>query len=179
MVSTKSCPARALQASELPPVMYVQPSASLAARAPTPTPEATVSQSSAAMCGQAAALLVSQSPGSTAQSVTIAPLENRMPEWSIGATFHAVAQCRPCTWFWRPQGCINGESCRHCHMCPVGEVKARRKNRLAILRSSIHEVQAATSTWPDLTRAPSPPPAAQTSGWTTCPAFLGCHALAS
>jgi len=178
MVSTKSCPARALQASELPPVMYVQPSANLSARAPTPTtPELTAPHNAATSHGISAqpttAFLASQSTrtGLSASTTSIVALESRAPEWSIGATFHGVQQCRPCTWFWRPQGCINGESCRHCHMCPVGEVKARRKNRLAILRSSHQEAPpVATSPVPGLPGGPPPPPQ---SCWTS-PAFLGC-----
>jgi hypothetical protein len=66
----------------------------------------------------------------------ILPLEVRQPEWSLGSDLHGSGECRPCAWFWRPQGCTNGSECRHCHLCPAGEVKARRKSKLATLRQN-------------------------------------------
>jgi len=71
-------------------------------------------------------------------SADIAPLEIRQPEMSMGSREHASGECRPCAWFWRPQGCSNGVDCRHCHRCPPGELKARRKsNRVASQKSVV------------------------------------------
>lgn len=62
----------------------------------------------------------------------IVPLEVRTPELSVGSWTHGTGHCKPCAWFWRPQGCTNGSECRHCHLCLDGEVKARKKvNALA------------------------------------------------
>lgn len=47
---------------------------------------------------------------------------------------HASGQCRPCAWFWRQQGCKNGDACGYCHKCPEGELKARKKNKIAAMR---------------------------------------------
>jgi len=74
-----------------------------------------------------------------ALSTTVTPFDMRKPEWSIGSAAHTLGQCRPCAWFWRQQGCINGAECRHCHLCPFGEVKARRKQRVASLRQQPDE----------------------------------------
>lgn len=60
-------------------------------------------------------------------AVDLAPLEARQPQPSLGSTQHEEGACRPCAWFWRPQGCTNGFECRHCHLCTPNEVKARRK----------------------------------------------------
>lgn len=49
----------------------------------------------------------------------------RMP--SLGSSLHATGQCKPCSWFWKPQGCGNAFECTHCHLCPEGEVKIRKK----------------------------------------------------
>mmetsp|Transcript_29123 Transcript_29123/g.61890 ORF Transcript_29123/g.61890 Transcript_29123/m.61890 type:complete len:673 (+) Transcript_29123:108-2126(+) len=54
---------------------------------------------------------------------------------SPGSALHGTGMCKPCGWFWRPGGCGNGKECRHCHLCPEGEIKARRKMKLAVLRS--------------------------------------------
>jgi len=47
---------------------------------------------------------------------------------------HGSGLCRPCAWFWRPQGCKNGDSCGHCHLCPEGELKQRKKKKIAAMR---------------------------------------------
>lgn len=65
----------------------------------------------------------------------IQPLGVRRPEPSNGSALHdGTGRCRPCAWFWKPQGCSNGQGCCHCHMCPEGELKARKKSKVALLR---------------------------------------------
>jgi hypothetical protein len=54
---------------------------------------------------------------------------------SVGSTFHASGTCRPCAWFWKHQGCSNGKQCRHCHLCPQGEIKRRRKTKFVAMRN--------------------------------------------
>lgn len=53
---------------------------------------------------------------------------------SVGSGVHGSGECRPCAWFWKPTGCQNGKECRHCHLCPAGELKQRKRTKLAILR---------------------------------------------
>mmetsp|Transcript_26355 Transcript_26355/g.87339 ORF Transcript_26355/g.87339 Transcript_26355/m.87339 type:complete len:305 (-) Transcript_26355:182-1096(-) len=65
----------------------------------------------------------------------VVPMDARMGEVSQGSSVHSIGQCRPCAWYWRPQGCSNGKDCRHCHLCSASEVKARKKNRITSLRS--------------------------------------------
>lgn len=50
---------------------------------------------------------------------------------SIGSAQHENGNCKPCAWFWKVNGCQNGQLCLHCHLCPRGEHKARRKARLS------------------------------------------------
>jgi len=61
-------------------------------------------------------------------------LDAREPSSSAGSSLHAVGECRPCAWYWRPQGCDNGQNCRHCHLCPRGALKARRKAKIVSAR---------------------------------------------
>jgi len=65
----------------------------------------------------------------------IVPLESRTPEVSIGSSLHGEGHCKPCAWFWRPQGCENGSECRHCHLCSATELKARRKAKASSRKS--------------------------------------------
>jgi len=44
--------------------------------------------------------------------------------------------CQPCAWFHKAFGCQNGASCGRCHLCPEGELKLRRKQKLAKLRNA-------------------------------------------
>merc|ERR1712048_622562 len=52
---------------------------------------------------------------------------SRSKEASVGSVLHGSGACRACTWFWKPQGCVNGADCRHCHLCPQEALKRRRK----------------------------------------------------
>jgi len=53
---------------------------------------------------------------------------------SRGSTWHATGKCRPCAWFWKPKGCQGYSECRYCHLCPEGELKARKKAKVAAMR---------------------------------------------
>lgn len=83
------------------------------------------------------------------------PLPLRQPQMSVGSADHDAGVCRPCAWFWRPQGCTNGAECRHCHLCPVGEVKKRRKANRRSSRSSETSTGAATGSSDEGTRSDS------------------------
>ena len=45
-------------------------------------------------------------------------------------------ECNPCAWYWKPQGCQRGSECGYCHLCPEGEVKLRKKAKLAAMRGA-------------------------------------------
>jgi hypothetical protein len=53
---------------------------------------------------------------------------------SVGSADHSSGTCNPCAWYWKPDGCKNGESCTRCHLCPKGELKMRRKLKEKHLR---------------------------------------------
>jgi len=54
-----------------------------------------------------------------------APAAPSLP--SVGSALHCSGQCRPCAWYWKPQSCQWGSECRHCHLCPIGELRRRKK----------------------------------------------------
>ncbi|CAE7428416.1 unnamed protein product [Symbiodinium natans] len=56
---------------------------------------------------------------------------------SVGSRLHGSGQCKPCAWFWKAEGCRNESACGHCHLCPMGEAKARKQAKLAIIRSKV------------------------------------------
>ena len=60
------------------------------------------------------------------------PTLEKLP--SKGSAFHAQGQCRPCAWMWKPRGCQNADTCEYCHLCPEGELKHRKKLKIAAIR---------------------------------------------
>jgi len=69
------------------------------------------------------------------QGIGIVPLAGRKPTESVGCTQHGTGRCKPCAWYWREQGCANGRQCMHCHLCPEGELKDRKKAKIARMRA--------------------------------------------
>eukprot|EP00927_Polykrikos_kofoidii_P056279 TRINITY_DN50430_c0_g1_i1.p1 TRINITY_DN50430_c0_g1~~TRINITY_DN50430_c0_g1_i1.p1 ORF type:complete len:437 (+),score=59.90 TRINITY_DN50430_c0_g1_i1:54-1313(+) len=53
---------------------------------------------------------------------------------SRGSVLHGTGKCRPCAWFWKPQRCTNYQDCGYCHQCPQGELKSRKKSKVAAMR---------------------------------------------
>jgi len=78
----------------------------------------------------------------------IVPPTLRVPEHSVGSALHESGQCKPCSWFWRPQGCVNGIECRHCHLCSDRDIKARRRTRAMKARRALGNTRAAIPRMP-------------------------------
>jgi hypothetical protein len=53
---------------------------------------------------------------------------------SQGSRLHVTGQCRPCAWYYKPQGCKNRQDCSYCHLCPEGELKQRKKEKITAMR---------------------------------------------
>lgn len=83
---------------------------------------------------------------------------------SHGSVLHCEGSCRPCAWFWKPGGCKNGQDCGHCHICPEGEIKNRKKTKATILRLG----QATPKSLPDQKES-SQEASFMISSPTTCP----------
>lgn len=65
--------------------------------------------------------------------------------WSIGSAEHNLGTCKPCAFLWKDEkGCQNGTNCKFCHMCTPGEVKRRKKTKLA-MRKMMKQVNQAPS----------------------------------
>lgn len=52
---------------------------------------------------------------------------------SAGSFAHETGNCKPCAFLYKDaRGCQNGQNCQFCHLCPVGEVKRRKKEKIAM-----------------------------------------------
>merc|ERR1712048_952941 len=66
----------------------------------------------------------------------VSSLPPQMALPSAGAVLHSQGSCKPCAWFWKPQGCKNGAECRHCHLCSPEELDRRKKDKVSRLRDA-------------------------------------------
>ena len=60
---------------------------------------------------------------------------SRPGEYSKGAADHGSGNCKPCAWFHHAEGCRHAGDCEFCHMCPVGEIKKRKKEKQRMIKS--------------------------------------------
>jgi len=37
---------------------------------------------------------------------------------------------------------MNGDECGHCHLCPEGEIRARKKGKSVMAKLGLHEIHA-------------------------------------
>jgi len=50
---------------------------------------------------------------------------------------HISGKCTPCNYFWyKVDGCRMGSECTFCHICPKGEIKKRKKDKIKELRNA-------------------------------------------
>jgi hypothetical protein len=155
MTQVKSCPAKACEHRALVPatlqgVQAVPTPAKAAAVGAPPLPMtsevppppsygdgADLERERRSCAGAATWSLAAEEPMALEEpaSVTVEPLETRQPRRSRGAILHPTGLCRPCAWYWKPQGCNLGYKCCHCHMCPKTEIKARKKTKKLQIRA--------------------------------------------
>jgi len=83
--------------------------------------------------------LTTPTPSPIDSSLTMFPPGLKPPQGipSLGSILHANKLCRPCAWFWRADGCRNDSQCSHCHLCPEGEIKARKKSKLQKMQQGL------------------------------------------
>merc|ERR1712048_752875 len=58
---------------------------------------------------------------------------------SVGSAPHFEGNCKPCAFLY--EGCANGSACQFCHLCPPGELKRRKREKLAHRRKMIRTMQ--------------------------------------
>lgn len=53
---------------------------------------------------------------------------------------HLTKECTPCNYFYyKADGCRQGVECQFCHLCPKGEIKKRKKERVKMLKAQSAE----------------------------------------
>lgn len=65
------------------------------------------------------------------------------------AEMHRLGQCTPCNYhFHKKDGCRQGSKCEFCHLCPKGEIKKRKKDKVRELRKAAGRRRWSTSLIP-------------------------------
>jgi hypothetical protein len=54
--------------------------------------------------------------------------------WPEHQSKHLAGECQPCAYYFKPDSCKWGAKCDFCHLCPDGEIKTRKKEKLRALR---------------------------------------------
>lgn len=82
---------------------------------------------------------------SEAQKDTSATLKISLTDtlglWSVGSSAHDIGTCKPCAFLWKDitkPGCQNGRECVFCLLCPPGEVKKRKKQKMFMRKVAKH-----------------------------------------
>ncbi|KAF4751883.1 hypothetical protein FOZ63_003747 [Perkinsus olseni] len=86
------------------------------------------------------------SPVASSHSPESTPIDLDLSVYpSIGSRLHASGTCKPCAWFYHASGCRHGAQCEFCHLCPPGEIKRRKKEKLQIIKllkqTELHQQQ--------------------------------------
>jgi len=68
-------------------------------------------------------------------NTNVAPSEGSKQHGTV--TTDGRPGCQPCAWFCKGSGCKNGAACKYCHLCPPGEMKNRKKQKIALLRGHV------------------------------------------
>merc|ERR1719440_247896 len=72
--------------------------------------------------------------GSTGSPV-VGQVEFALDNQAKAEELHLHGQCTPCNYYWyKADGCRMGSTCEFCHLCPKGEIKKRKKDKLRQLQ---------------------------------------------
>jgi len=62
------------------------------------------------------------------------PPNHGKTEWPEHEAKHFSGDCLPCAYYFKPDSCKWGGRCNFCHLCPDGEIKLRKKEKIRALR---------------------------------------------
>eukprot|EP00930_Biecheleria_cincta_P077502 TRINITY_DN6479_c0_g1_i3.p1 TRINITY_DN6479_c0_g1~~TRINITY_DN6479_c0_g1_i3.p1 ORF type:complete len:159 (-),score=18.05 TRINITY_DN6479_c0_g1_i3:255-698(-) len=51
---------------------------------------------------------------------------------------HDAGNCRPCAYQQKAEPCRWGNACDFCHLCPLGEINRRKKNKIKQIRTDMY-----------------------------------------
>lgn len=55
---------------------------------------------------------------------------------SVGSAGHAAGRCKPCVFFHKDEGCVNGPTCNFCHLCEPEEKLRRKRKKQDVVRAT-------------------------------------------
>jgi hypothetical protein len=70
------------------------------------------------------------------EELTVASAQEQSAAGSAGSALHGSGECKPCAWFWKPQGCKWGAECFYCHTCQASELRKRKKSKADMFKAA-------------------------------------------
>jgi hypothetical protein len=70
------------------------------------------------------------------EELTVASAQEQSGAGSAGSALHGSGECKPCAWFWKPQGCKWGAECFYCHTCQASELRKRKKSKADMFKAA-------------------------------------------
>jgi len=61
-------------------------------------------------------------------------IDSDSKRWPEHEANHFAGTCQPCAYYFKPDSCKWGAKCDFCHLCPDGEIKARKKEKIRAMR---------------------------------------------
>jgi len=61
-------------------------------------------------------------------------IDSGSKRWPEHEAKHFAGTCQPCAYYFKPDSCKWGAKCDFCHLCPDGEIKARKKEKIRAMR---------------------------------------------
>lgn len=78
-------------------------------------------------------------------------------KWPEMEAKHFAGQCKPCAYFFKNETCRWGGQCSFCHLCPPGEIKARKKEKVKAMRAQDKPDQVYADSATPASRTPPQP----------------------
>merc|ERR1719161_3470774 len=73
------------------------------------------------------------------------PVAGKTP-WPEHEAKHFSSDCQPCAYYFKPNSCKWGAKCDFCHLCPDGEIKARKKEKIRAMREQAQREKCSQQT---------------------------------
>lgn len=84
------------------------------------------------------------SPRTMLPRTTTALAAAAAPPLNFGSLAHSAGACSPCAFHFKDvRGCLHGAKCKFCHLCPPGELKRRKREKVAQMVRAEMEVKEA------------------------------------
>lgn len=130
---------QAFQAQQTPPsatsnVEHTQPRQPQSFHAQRATPQQELAVAPGCQSFQVQEMESTATPPTQSSNEVISSVSPGYTLWPEHEAKHIAGECKPCAYYFKPDSCKWGAKCDFCHLCPAGEIKTRKKEKIRTLR---------------------------------------------